>query len=205
MKKIILLVVVTLTIGDIVYGQETIKTFSILGEEYDFQASELKEDSTYTVYVSGHSLDALNKKGGLMIKSKHIERFIACLNKGKKKYVEWTNTAKENNIKDLTKDIDVGKMPRLEGYFYYSEWKFDFNVVPFVKYMVTEKKDGSVDYAFLIYTGELTSSSNKYIDSDSFVYAFYSEEEIEEFIILFKPELVYEFYNEKNNEEDLFK
>jgi hypothetical protein len=56
-----------------------------------------------------------------------------------------------------------------------------------------------------MYTGKLQASDNQYIDSDSFVFAFYSEEEIDEFINLFDRKLVDEKFSDKKGKEDLFK
>ena len=80
------------------------------------------------------------------------------------KYIEWTTTAKENNITDLKKDIKV-TVPELSGYFSYGEWKFDWNIYPFFKYLISENK-GGVDYALILYTGEMQASDNQYIDSE---------------------------------------
>lgn len=188
----------------LVYTQETVTTYTIWDKVLNVDVTE-PEDSTYSIYIDGMPLDAIVDRGGLIIKTKELTKFIECIVKGKNKYIEWTNTAKENNITDLTKDIDVGRMPKLGGYFKYSDWEFDFNVKPYVKYMISQNEDGKTQYAFLIYTGKLTSSSNQYIDSDSFVYAFYSLEEIEDFISLFDSSLVYKYFDNKKNKKDLFK
>jgi len=196
---------ILLLIPLLLFSQEEIGSYELFGEEYKFEATEPDEKGEYTLYASGYASDGIVSQGGLMIKSKKIDDFVISLNEAKNKYVEWTSTAKENNVNDLSKDIKSSP-PSVGAYFAYSDWHFDFNVSPFYKYLITKSdKTGKISYCLALYTGDLESSDNQYIDADSFIYAFYSLEEIESFISLFDKQLVLDKFNIKNNKEDLFK
>ena len=72
------------------------------------------------------------------------------------------------------------------------------------KILISESK-GKVSYGLIMYTGGMEDSDNQYIDSDSFVYAFYSLEDINKFISLFDQKLVTDHFGDKKSKEDLFK
>ena len=112
--------------------------------------------------------------------------------------------AKENQVKELDKSIEASQ-PRVEGYFlYYDEWKFDFSVNLTYRMKISEN-NGTVDYAFIITTGELTASENQFMTLDNIAFVFYSVDEINDFISLLDRQLVLDKFNSKDNKEDLFK
>lgn len=200
MKNIIIILFLPLTI----FSQEKIGSYEIFGKELNIQVTE-PNDKGYTLYLDGYPLDKIVSKGGLMIESKKVDDFKNACNEAKEKYIEWTSTAKENNVTDLRKDIKV-KIPKLEGYFSYGDWNFDFNVSPYFVYLITkDKKSGKVSYGLALYTGGMQASDNEYIDTDSFCYGFYTLEDIENFISLLDSKLVYDHFGSKNSKEDLFK
>ena len=199
MKKIL----ITLLLPFTLFSQEPIGSYEIFDKELNISATEPKENGDYSLYIDGYTLDATVSSGGIIIKNKKIDTFINSWEQAKEKYIEWTTTAKENNIMDLKKDIKV-KSPKLSGYFSYGSWKFDNNVSPYFKYLITESK-GKASYGLILYTGKMQASDNQYIDSDSFLYAFYSIEDIDNFISLLDSKLVLDKFGEKNSKEDLFK
>lgn len=185
-----------------IFSQETLETYEIFGKELNMQATE-PDGKGYTLYLDGYALDKTVSKGGLMIKSKKIEDFKNTWEEAKLKYIEWTATAKENNVTDMRKDIKV-KVPKVQGYFSYGSWHFDFNVSPYFQYIISEGKSGA-SYGLALYTGKLQASDNQYIDASSFFYGFYSIEDIENFIALLDPKIVTDHFGEKTSKEDLFK
>ena len=189
----------------LLFSQEEIGSYEIFGTEYKVQATEPDSKGKYTLYVDGYASDGLVSQGGLMIQSKKIDDFLISLNEAKNKFIEWTATAKENNISDLSKDIKSSP-PKIEGYFLYGDWNFDFSVSPYYKYLISKsEKTGKVSYCLSLYSGELQASDNQYIDAEDFIYPFYSLEEIEIFISLFDKQLVDDKFNSKNSKDDLFK
>jgi hypothetical protein len=202
MRKIILLGLLFNLLS--VKAQEKITTYTMWEKEYEIQSTE-PSDSAYSLYIDGVPLDKTVDKGGLIVKNEYLDEFINCIKFSREKYVEWTQTAKDNNIKDLKKDVDIKKIPKLGGYFNYGSWHFDFNVKPYFKYTISETKAGLINYSLIIYTGKLQASDNEYIDSDSFVYIFYSINEIDDFLLKLNEELVYNHFGAKNFKGDLFK
>ena len=185
------------------FSQVTIGEFTILEQNHEFKATEPNEKGEYDLWIYALSLDATVSKGGINIKYKKIQEFVTSLREAKNKYNEWTTTAKENSVTDLSKKLDI-KLPKVCGFFYYGDINFDFNVKPYFLYTISEKAS-ITSYSLIMYTGKLQASDNQYIDSDSFVFAFYSEEEIDEFINLFDRKLVDEKFSDKKGKEDLFK
>ena len=199
MKKIL----ITLLFPFTLFSQEPIGSYEIFDKEYKISATEPKENGDYSLYVDGYTFDATVSSGGIIVENNKIDDFINGWEQAKEKYIEWTTTAKENNVTDLNKDIKV-KIPKLSGYFSYGSWKFDWNVSPYFKYLITESK-GKISYGLILYTGTMQASDNEYIDCDSFAYAFYSIEDINKFISLFDQKLVTDHFKKKNSKEDLFK
>ena len=203
MKKL-LIINITILLTAVVFGQKTISVYKMLDEEFKFQASEPK-DGKYDLYIYGYGLDNLYKKGGISIKYEKISKFVDVLNFSKSKYEEWTNVAKQNNVTDLTKEIEV-EIPTLEGFFVTSsKVHFDFSATPYIKYIIRKNTSGSVDYSLVIYSSKLNSYENKYIEADNFIYAFFSKEEINDFIKLFDKSLVDKTFSAQKAKEDLFK
>jgi len=199
MKKIIIILLFPL----ILLSQEPIGSFEVFAQEFEISATEPKDNGDYSLYVNGYTFDATVSTGGIIVEKKQIDSFINAWNQAKEKYIEWTTTAKENNVTDFTKDINV-TLPKLSGYFSYGSWKFDWSLSPYFKYIITEY-EGEASYGLILYTGSMEASDNQYIDCDSFAYAFYSLEEINFFLSLFDQKLVTDYFGKKNSKENLFK
>ena len=203
MKKIIIINIAILLTA-VAFGQKTISSFEILDKEFEFQATEPK-DGKYDLYIYGYGLDKIYKKGGISIKYDKISKFVDALQFSKTKYKEWTNIAKENNVTDLSKTIEV-EIPTVMGFFLTtSKFHFDFTANPYIKYLVSKNSSGNVEYKLVIFSSKLNASDNQYIEADNFVYAFYSEEEINNFIKLFDKSLVDKTFSAQKTKNDLFK
>tara|TARA_R110000803_G_scaffold209830_1_gene280152 strand:+ start:291 stop:899 length:609 start_codon:yes stop_codon:yes gene_type:complete len=201
MKNSLLLL---LFVGSLVYGQESIGTYEVLGKELSVQATNPDEKGSYDLYVDGYSLDTSHETAGLLIRYKKIDDFKLSLEKAAQKYAEWVLVAKENNIKELDKVIEVSS-PKVTGYFlYYKEWKFDYLVNLKYRFLISEN-NGVAEYGMIITTGEMESSDNEFMTLDNVAYPFYSIDEINNFISLLDKQLVLDKFNSKDNKEDLFK
>ena len=102
----------------------------------------------------------------------------------------------------MRKDIKI-KIPKLDGFFDYGGWHFDFNVSPYFKFIISEGKPDPL-YCLGMYTGKLNASDNQYISSETFFYGFYSIEDIEHFINLLDPKIVVDHFEAKKSKKDLF-
>ena len=203
MKKLIAINIAILLTA-VAFGQKTISIFKILDSEFEFQATEPK-DGKYDLYIYGYGLDKIYKTGGISIKYEKISKFVDALQFSKAKYKEWTNIAKENNVTDLSKTIEF-EIPTAMGFFLTSsKFHFDFSANPYIKYLVSKNSAGNVEYKLVIFSSKLNASDNQYIEADNFVYAFYSEEEINNFIKLFDKSLVDKTFSVQKTKDDLFK
>ena len=201
MKNSLLLV---FFVGSLVYGQETIGTYEVLDKELSIQATKPYEKGSYNLYINCYSLDASHENAGISIKYKKIDDFKLSIVNASQKYAEWVLVAKENDVKELDKVIEISS-PKVSGYFlYYKDWKYDFMVNLKYRFKISEK-NGVVDYAMIITTGEMVSSDNEFMTLDNVAYVFYSMDEINHFISLLDNQLVLDKFNTKGNKEDLFK
>ena len=169
------------------------------GNKYEIS---LDPKESFTLYINASPSDKFHDEGGFMVKKDRYNQFITALKDARSKYIEWTAVAKTNNVRTFSKimqvDCNVG------GYFKYgNKWQFQFSIRPVFNYIILET-EGKIDYALSIHTGELKSSSNKYMDVDGYILAFLSAEEIDEFIKLLDIEKISREIN-KGDVESLFK
>jgi hypothetical protein len=184
------------------FGQETFTSYenNYNDKTYEIQISA-KEKDKFTLYIDAMSLDKLHEKGGIMIKEKQHKDFLNALTEAKGKYVEWVKTAKENNIKEVDKTMNIKS--KVDGFFRYGDWNFDYNVNLKFDFKILESKD-KIKYLLLVRTGELESSSNQFMKVDGFVLVFTSETEIENFASQISLQKINDFAA-KPKAETLFK
>jgi len=177
---------------------------SYIDKEYEIQISFNEEkDSAFTLWIDALCIDDIIDNGGFRIEEKRYAEFIENLRQSKIKYDEWVHVAKENNVTDLRKDMDIsGK--RIGAYFKYGrEWHYDNTVSPAYLFLVLEN-EVSLRYVLLVTTKSLTASDNQYIDCSGFVLSFTSSDEVDEFLDLISLESINKFKS-KPKKDDLFK
>lgn len=200
--KVIALLVVILSSAK-VKAQEKFDTYEIsfIKKTYPILISVSDKDD-YSLYIHAFSLDKISEDGGISIKRGKYQDFVNALTEAKGKYEEWVKTAKENNIKELDKLMNISSV--VDGYFMYGEnWKFQFGVFLKFEFKIREF-DGIVQHLLLVKTGELQSSSNEYIKMDGVALVFMSAKEIDDFLAKISIDKIIEFQN-KPKKEDLFK
>jgi len=184
-------------------SQEQIASFSLLGKEMMVKAEEPDDKGDYWLYIDGYPLGS-SSSGGVYLSSKKIEKILIQFKEIRTKYIEWTSTAKENNITDFSKEFSVD-LSDFKGYFDYGGWHVDGSISPSASFVVTES-EGNISYCVWIYTNAMQSSSNQYIDTEKgFVFPFYSLDELDNFISLFDKDLVDKNFDNKQNIDNLFK
>lgn len=198
MKKIIIaLTILTLTTG--AYAQDAYTDYAcgFAEKKYDIQVG--KEG---TLYIDIMSLDGSVSKAGLMLSRKREEDFSACLDTAFKKYTAWKDIAIKNNVKELVKDIPC--TCRVEGFFKYGDWQFDYYVSPTFEFTVMESR-GKTWHLMIMRTGKMTSSSNQFMECDGAAIVFSTPEEFKDFMTKIKPANVDAFIANKPKTEELFK
>jgi hypothetical protein len=168
---------------------------------YDIQLSS-KDREKFSLYIDAMSLDRTHEKGGIIIDQKQYQYFINAITEARTKYEEWVKTAKENNIKELSKTMTIAS--KAGGYFLYgSKWNFQFLLNLKFDFKIIEIK-GEVKYLLLIRTGELQSSSNQFMKVDGLVIVFSSTKEMDDFLTVISTDKITDFIN-KPKKEALFK
>ena len=169
---------------------------------YDIQISTKGDEDKYTFYIDAMSMDRLHDQGGILIRQKQHQDFLNALSDAKVKYIEWVKVAKENNVKELDKTMDITS--KVGAYFKYgSDWEFQFLVNLRFDFKILESK-GVLKYLLIVRTGELQSSSNRYMKVDGFVLVFTSASEIDNFTNLISVQKTEDFLK-KPKPKDLFK
>jgi len=180
------------------YSQEKFTTYdnTYVGKTYNIQISS-KDKDNFTLYIEAMSVDRLHNEGGIMLKDKYHQDFLNAIAEAKIKYEEWVKTAKENNVKEMSKSMTVRS--KVGGYFLYGDWNFQYAVNLTFDFKILESK-----YLLIIRTGELQSSSNQFMKVDGFVLVFSSVNEIDSFTNEISTQKINEFIN-KPKSKDLFK
>ena len=204
MKKFIkLLTFCLLTITTVEsYAQEKFTTYdnTYSGKTYEIQISA-KDKDKFTLYIDAMSLDRLHDKGGITVKEKQHQDFLNAIAAAKIKYEEWIKTAKENNVKELDKSMNIKS--KVGGYFLYGDWNFQYLVNLTFDFKILESED-ELKYLLIIRTGKLKSSSNQFMKVDGFVLVFSSVNEIDTFTNEISTQKINNFIN-KPKAKDLFK
>lgn len=201
-KKILTILLMTLsTITVNVWAQEKIATYNsaFLGKDFEIQASKPNAKGEFDYYIDCLSVDKTSSKAALMLKNKEVMEFIDFLTSIKETFAKWKQTAIENKVTTLDKQIEYKKL-NYRAAFLYGKWNFDYSVNISARFRIVNDK-----YLLIIDSDELQSGINQFIKSDGFRFVFTSTQEIDELINGLDIEKVYGFYADKNNKEDLFK
>ena len=201
MKKTLQLVVVLLFAFQLKAQEKTNEYFMSYfdGKNYNIEVSDVNGEE-FRYYIDCASWEDDTDVVGISFKSTKIQEFQDRMNEIKNKYVEWSNTAKQNGVTNFDKNFDI-KLPRVDCFFRYGDYHFSFNRVPNAYFKVTT--DGEC-YA-IISIKNLQASDNQYIKHDGLFMIFSSDEEIDDFINAIDKKHVIEKAEKKTNTDDLFK
>jgi len=159
----------------LINAQEVIDSYTMgyFNKNYEIEASKGKSDD-FTVYIQVNA-ERSTTKANYLIKSGKLNDFKEALIATKDKYVEWSKVAKENNVTDMSKEIDV-KFPNVDIAWLGSKWFFSFEKKLAPKFLIL--KDGQHVVTFV---NKSTASSNQYIDETTY-WVFADVKEFDEFI-----------------------
>ena len=127
--------------------------------KYEIKYMFLGDSQKATILVESNGVD----NSYITFTDDKIDSFVSGLKKMRDKYVEWSNTAKANKVKDMTKQMDYPFEPSGFGaVFRYGEWHsakgFSHNMRPYF-----EVKDNGMSHIAIFYQ-KVTASSNEFID-----------------------------------------
>jgi|GEM_PF-2408829 len=197
MLSVILLLMPFLSFSQVDYDTYFIST---RGEkdELKIQVSE-KNGAVEQVYIYGKSLEGTNYRTALIIDAKKLPTFVEYLKFVTNKYSEWSETAKNNNVDKLLKDIDADLRDYYIVAFGIGDWYFDMRVKIKSKFSV----DGDSMELYL-YTDKLYSSTNRYIDNKGLLIPFSNKEELDQFVEKLDPGKIESFLKSNTSKESLF-
>jgi hypothetical protein len=209
MKKTIVLALAFLALQSNAQKDNVFNSTKI--SEYTISEMDVKKDiffkksdfGNYNLYLEGFSHDALSNKTGIILnKGKHLD-FLINLRKAKDKYIEWVEIAKNNNVKDMSKNMDFS-IP-CPFYFYLgNNFNIDLYNEAFFEFKVKTDANGNTKYLLMVSSKVLKSIDNEFIKSDGMSIIFNSTKEIDYLLNEISIEQINKLLNEPNK-EDLFK
>lgn len=176
MLKIISLILVLLFAPFTSKAEEIFDSYFSSYFDKDFNIELSETDNELSFYINSYSLDSTSKQVVLMVKEDKLPELKSYLNFIAEKYSAWKNTAIENNVTELDKEIEYNNPPTFSSAFTYGGWKIDFSTKLTARFKVSNNK-----HLLLITSGKLQSSTNQYIDSDGMIFVFSSIDEINDF------------------------
>ena len=201
MKKLITILLILISLNG--YSQTKIGTYhnSYLNENYNIEL-DTKDTTKFDIYFYAHSFDNLINEGGFVIKQWGLEEFIKHIQDAKQKYIDWVKVAKENNVTDLNKDMEIYTFA--SGFFKTgNHWHFQNEID--LKHIFRVRKDKNIIlYSLFIGTGQLQASDNEFTNTDGFAIIFYSVKEIDDFLNKISMDKI-NFYLKESMKKDLFK
>ena len=77
--------------------------------ELTIQATKPKDDGSFALFIQGYSWHRGYKIGdwGILMMSDKLNAFISALEKAKKKYNDWKEVAKRNNVRNFKKIMNI--------------------------------------------------------------------------------------------------
>ena len=198
MKRFILTCMVILSFSHI-FAEDKIGSYSMSyfdGKQLNIKASEPK-NGKFSFYIYVHGKREYDEVC-FALKNENLNQFKTALSEVRDKFVEWEQTAKENNVTDIKKPFPVS-FPKVDIAWKSSKWWFSFNKYMKPNFMVF--KDGSC--AMVVYL-KVTASSNEYIDQEVY-WVLQSKEEFDDILKVLDESLVIDHYNNKESATDLFK
>ena len=165
-----------------------------------------KKNDECLVYLNMTSMDSYYSEAcGILIREEKLNDLYNNMVFVKNKYIEWTQVAKENNITELIKPIEIPNQTLVNGFFTTSSMKIDKYTFPSFNFMVSKDSNNNINYFLGIGITELEDSENSYTTFDGAMLAFDSTVEFGKLVDKLKPESIKEFAKDLTDVESLFK
>lgn len=202
MKKFLFIMVAFIAMTFQAQAQKEVSNYSIGNGQITFKVkSSGVENNKFSYYIETLSFERGDEIGevGFVVESKNIDCFISAVKEMKTKFIEYQKTSIQNNVTDYSKELNIN-FPKMEGFFWYGEWHFDFNRTPSCKFMVG--KDGRCTMGIIL--GNLQASDNRFIKHDGAYIFFTSVEDFDSFINAIDPKHAYNSAQVKQTTDALF-
>ncbi len=171
-------------------------------DQYGFPKQIISKENNFIVVEGCYKNNYIDDNNPLLyIELKKLDEFKENLIFAKQKYNEWTETAKKNNVTDITKKLEKTEREYQTSFFqgtnifndFHSQYNFTFSIIK--------------DKSYLIFSNilPLQSSDNEFIKNDGLWLVFSSESEIDGFLFWLDQKRIDYLLNKKVEETDLFK
>ncbi len=180
---------------------ETIGTYSVWNGliSYKVDVSSLNTDSSFNYMIQVGNFKSLNDDIYLELNSKDASKFISAMQQAKDKFDEWKSIARENNLKDVQKKMDIN-LPEMRLVWRGSKW---FRSKSFILSPHFNAGD-NLDFCTLSLFGIAVSQNNKYI-TQQYQLMFLNSSEIEGLLKILNNQVVYDMFSDKAKQQNLLK
>lgn len=193
---------IALIIPMVTIAQENVSNFQLSKRVRLFNVAAGEPDKTgdFEFYIDVNTYDGVDRVGNLILSVKDLAAFKSVLNTLKETFSRYIKTAKENNVKELNKEIPIKPFKFAASFKVGSTWHFDFTVKSTADFLIT--KDGS--YILTFQSDRLESSDNKGVYSGGIGISFYEESDFDSVINALSIQKVKDYYGDKAKKTKLF-
>ena len=201
MKRFVLVAMCVMGICNLSTAQEKIGEYymQFFKKAYDISAT-VPENGEFSFYIYTQAKEK-SQLTGFSLKSVNVENFKSAFASVKEKFIEWSKTAKDNNVTNFDKPFDFETKPVNVFFNYGTNWHFAFSESLESYFKVTAEGQCLI----IVHIGEVTASDNDYIDSKGFYMAFVSIKELDNFLNALDVNAVLNKEKERKKTEDLFR
>lgn len=196
MKKILFLFLISFS----AFGQEKFSNYhcSYVNKDYDILVTQNKDNSV-KFYIECMSMDKLSKDVMIVLEGSNIADFKKMVGELKEIHSKWTQTAIENKVTEINKDVEDKSLNVISA-FTYGGWNFDFSTALKARFTIVSGK-----HLMLINSDELVSSKNKYMKCSGLAFAFEKANDFDSLISQIDEQKAIKFFEDKKSKQDLFK
>lgn len=195
MKRILLFIAFTLLTSSI-YAEKIVATYTLFGTKRNVEAG-VDEKGALNVFIQvvGESSDYV------MIRVRgeaNISKFRSQLSYCKKKFIEWEQVAKRNNISEFKKNMDI-TFPKVEVWWVGLEWYSSYDKNFIKPFFVIKNGDAAFGA-----NGVATHWANEFIDQE-FYMLFETAYEAQTLIDALDIAKIKQVLNQEKEKYDLFR
>lgn len=199
MKKILLMAFAIIAFVSNAF--ETIGTYSVWNGliSYKVKVSSLNKDSTFSYMIQVGGFKSFNDEIYIELNSNDVDKFLSAMQQAKNKFNEWKEIAKDNNLKDVFKQMDID-LPEMRLVWKGSRWFCSKGFILSPHFNVGD----NLEYCTLSLIGIALSQDNKYI-SKKYQVVFLNNTEVDGLLYLLNNKNVYEQLRKKAERQNLLK
>lgn len=197
MKKIFVVLLCLFCATNVSHAEKVVGSYlsQYFDQTYEIEAAETKTGAL-SIYIQV-SAKSTGTRAMINLTGSEIGAFKSALLQTKDKFVEWSKVAKDNNVAEMNKEMDI-KFPSMTVCWLGSKWFFSFGVKIKPSFIILDSGKHVVSF-----TKTVKSSSNEYIDEKIYL-VFEDPAEIDELLSQINEDKIMVKLKESSNAEALF-